>query len=212
MIKEKFEEKNNKGKFRGKRKEKSEFEQKVIDIARVTRVVKGGKRFSFRTTIVVGNKKGKVGVGIAKGADMKISMEKSFAQAKKNVVNVRVVGNTIPYQVIQKLGAAKVLLKPAVRGSGVVAGGAVRVVASLAGIEDITAKMLGSKSKIGNARATIMALQQFSNKKVKELERDRIKQDKEKSKNNIPAKEEIKKDNAIKENIKPEEKKEEIAK
>ncbi len=180
MMKEKFEEKNQRGKFRGRKKEKSEFEQKVIDIARVTRVVKGGKRFSFRTTIVVGNKKGKVGVGIAKGADMKIAMEKSYAQAKKNVVNIKIKGNTIPYQVIQKLGAAKVLLKPAVRGSGIVAGGAVRVVASLAGIEDITAKMLGSKSKVGNARATIMALQQFSDKKVKELERDRINQEKEK--------------------------------
>lgn len=208
MIKEKFEEKNQRGKFRGRKKEKSEFDQKVIDIARVTRVVKGGKRFSFRTTIVVGNKKGKVGVGIAKGADMKIAMEKSFAQAKKNVVIVRIKGNTIPYQVKQKLGAAVVLLKPALKGSGIVAGGAVRVVASLAGIEDITAKMLGSKSKIGNARATIMALQQFSNKKVKELEKDRM--DLEKSKIAIADSTNKKVEEKVntEENVKIEEKKE----
>lgn len=168
MIKK--EEKGKKGSFnKGRKKEKSEFDQKVIDIARVTRVVKGGKRFSFRTTVVIGDKKGRVGVGVAKGPDMKVSTEKSFAQAKKNLVKVNFRGNTIPYQVEQKIGSAKVLLKPAVKGRGIVAGGAVRAVMSLVGINDITAKMLGSKNKLSNARATIKALETFDVKTVGEL-------------------------------------------
>ncbi|MFA7169589.1 MAG: 30S ribosomal protein S5 [Candidatus Paceibacterota bacterium] len=171
MIKK--EEKSKKGGFnRGKKREKSEFDQKVIDIARVTRVVKGGKRFSFRTTVVIGDKKGRVGVGVAKGPDMKVSTEKSFAQAKKNLVKVNLKGTTIPYQVEQKVGSAKVLLKPAVKGRGVVAGGAVRAVMSLVGISDITGKMLGSKNKLSNARATIKALEIFSIKTVGELKQD----------------------------------------
>ncbi len=159
--------KNTRGRFRGR--EKSEFEQKVVDIARVARVVKGGKRFSFRTTIIIGNRKGKVGIGIAKGPDMKVSTEKSFARAKRNLVSVNIKGNTIPYQVYQKLGSAKVLLKPAVKGKGIVAGGAVRAVVSLAGISDISGKMLGSANKLNNARATVEALKQFSVKKTRDI-------------------------------------------
>lgn len=170
MNEEKKDDKKFKGKFRGKRKERSEYEQKVIDIARVTRVVKGGKRFSFRTTMVIGNKKGKVGVGIAKGADMKISTEKSYASAKKNLVDIAIKGNTIPYPISYKLGGAKILLKPASKGTGIVAGGAVRTVMSLVGVSDVSGKMLGSSSKISNARATIEALKLFSIKNVKQLQ------------------------------------------
>lgn len=162
------EDKPKKGTFRRKKREKSEFDQKVIDIARVTRVVKGGKRFSFRTTIVIGDKKGRVGVGVAKGPDMKASTEKSFAQAKKNLVTVKFKGGTIPYTVQQKLGSAIVLLKPAPSGKGIVAGGAVRSVVALAGISNVTAKMLGAKNKLNNARATVAALQQFSSLTVGE--------------------------------------------
>lgn len=162
MMNNTKEDRPKRGSFRRKKREKSEFEQKVIDIARVTRVVKGGKRFSFRTTIVIGDKKGRVGVGVAKGSDMKTSTEKSFAQAKKNLVTVKLKGGTIPYAVEQKLGSAIVLLKPAAPGRGIVAGGAVRSVASLVGINDVTAKMLGAKNKLNNARATIAALEQFS--------------------------------------------------
>lgn len=163
------EEKVKKGFFRKKKREKNEFEQKVIDIARVTRVVKGGKRFSFRTAIVIGDKKGRVGVGIAKGPDMKASTEKSYAQAKKNLIQISFKGNTIPYMVKYKTGSAVILLKPASPGTGIVAGGAVRSVIALAGISDITAKMLGSRNKLNNARATINALQVFNNKTVGEL-------------------------------------------
>ncbi len=158
-----------KGSFRGKRKEKPEFDQKVIDVARVTRVVKGGKRFSFRTVVIIGDKKGRVGVGVSKGKDMRIATEKSYADAKKNLITLNFSGNTIPYRVDQKLGSAKILLKPAVKGNGIVAGGAVRTVVSLAGIKDISAKMLGAKSKLNNARATIEALKQFSVKKTREI-------------------------------------------
>jgi small subunit ribosomal protein S5 len=174
---------NTKNNFKEKKKEKSEYEQKVVDIARVTRVVKGGKRFSFRTTIIIGDKKGKVGVGTAKGPDMKASTEKSFANAKKNMITVNLKGNTIPYQVYQKVGGAKIILKPAVKGRGIVAGGAVRTVVSLAGISDITGKMLGSKNKLSNARATIEALKQFFVKKTKEtlLEKEKEEENKKKS-------------------------------
>ena len=157
--------KRNKPRFK---REKREYDQKVIDIARVTRVVKGGKRFSFRTAVVIGNKKGKVGVGVAKGPDMKVATEKAYADAKKNLIVISFKGNTIPYSVYQKLGSAKVLMKPAAKGHGIVAGGAVRVVMSFAGVNDISSKMLGSKNKLNNARATILALEQFKIKKTRE--------------------------------------------
>lgn len=175
MIKK--EDKKKKGGF-GKKREKPEFDQKVIDIARVTRVVKGGKRFSFRTTVVIGDKKGRVGVGVAKGPDMKISTEKSVAQAKKGLVKVSFRGNTVPYPVEMKVGSARVLIKPAVKGRGIVAGGAVRAVMSLAGISDISAKMLGSKNKLSNARATIKALETFSAKTVGEIKKEKIEAEK----------------------------------
>ena len=150
------------------KKEKPEYDQKVIDIARVTRVVKGGKRFSFRTAVVIGNKKGKVGVGVAKGPDMRVATEKAYADAKKNMIVINFKGNTIPYSVYQKLGSAKILMKPAAKGHGIVAGGAVRIVVSFAGISDVSSKMLGAKNKLNNARATILALEQFKIKKTRE--------------------------------------------
>ena len=158
------------------KKEKPEFDQKVIDIARVTRVVKGGKRFSFRTAVVIGNKKGKVGVGVAKGPDMRVATEKAYADAKKNMITVNFKGSTIPYSVYQKLGSAKILMKPAAKGHGIVAGGAVRVVMNFAGISDISSKMLGAKNKLNNARATILALGQFKIKKTREKILEEVKE------------------------------------
>ncbi len=154
---------------RGRKREKPEFEQKIIDIARVTRVVKGGKRFSFRIVIVIGDKKGRVGVGVAKGPDMKAATEKAYADAKKNIITLSFKGSTIPYNVYKKMGSSKILLKPVAKGHGIVAGGAVRTIAFLAGIKDISGKMLGAKSKLNNARATIDALKQFSVKKTREI-------------------------------------------
>jgi len=165
---------------RGRKRERPEFEQKIIDIARVTRVVKGGKRFSFRIVIVIGDRKGRVGVGVSKGPDMKAATEKAYADAKKNIITLSFKGNTIPYNVYKKLGSSKILLKPAAKGHGIVAGGAVRTIVSLAGIKDISGKMLGAKSKLNNARATIDVLKQFSVKKTREISLELEKQEKAK--------------------------------
>ena len=146
--------------FGGPREAKSEYDQKVLDIARVTRVTKGGKRFSFRTTMVIGDGKSKVGVGIGKGIDVAQSMQKALNRAKKNLITIPIVNGTIPYQVESKFHSAVVLLKPA--KGGVKAGGAVRVVAKLAGIKALTGKLVErTNSKINIARATIEALKKL---------------------------------------------------
>ena len=145
---------------------KSEYEQKVLDIARVSRVTKGGKRFSFRATIVIGDGKSKVGVGMAKGKDVAQSVQKAFNQAKKNLVTVLIKDGTIPYQVEAKYNSAVVLLKPA-RG-GVKAGGPVRVVAKLSGITRLTGKLLRrTNNKVNIAMATIEALKKLKIKSEK---------------------------------------------
>ena len=139
---------------------KSEYEQKVLDIARVTRVTKGGKRFSFRTTLVAGDGKSRVGVGIGKGKDVAQSMQKAFNRAKKNLITVPIINGTIPYQVESKYNSAVVLLKPA-RG-GVKAGGPVRVVAKLGGIKALTGKLIRrTNNKKNIAMATIEALRKL---------------------------------------------------
>lgn len=140
------------------RREKPEFEQKLLDLARVTRVVKGGRRFRFRATLVIGNRKGKVGVGVSKGSDVSDAIQKAYNDAQKNLIEVEMAGTTIPHDVSQKLGSAKVLLKPASEGQGIIAGGAVRSVVDLAGIKDIVSKSLGASNKLNVARATVEAL------------------------------------------------------
>lgn len=145
------------GRSRGN--EEKEFEQRILDIARVTRVTKGGKRMRFRSMLVIGDKKGKVGYGLAKGADVSISVAKAFVQAKKNLMTIPMVNETIPHEVMAKAGAAVVLLKPAQRGSGIKAGGAARVILELAGVPNVTGKILGAKNKINNVRATFRALE-----------------------------------------------------
>jgi small subunit ribosomal protein S5 len=148
----------NKNQRKGKRREKNEFEQKLLDLARVTRVVKGGRRFRFRATLVIGDRRGKVGVGVAKGVDVSDAINKAYNDARKNMIEVKLKGTSITYDVLKKLGSAKVLLKPTFEGRGVIAGGAVRAVVDLAGIKDIVSKSLGSSNKINVARATIEAL------------------------------------------------------
>ena len=140
-------------------REVQEYEQKVLDIARVTRVTKGGKRFTFRAAIVIGNKVGKVGFGIGKGNDVAQSVEKAFKQAKKNLISVAFKDGTIAHQVEAKVNSAVVFMKPASKGKGVRAGGAMRVIAKLVGIEDITGKIISrTNNKINIARATLEAL------------------------------------------------------
>ncbi|HBR71842.1 MAG TPA: 30S ribosomal protein S5, partial [Candidatus Moranbacteria bacterium] len=149
-------------------REKPEFEQKLLDLARVTRVVKGGRRFRFRATLVIGDRKGRVGVGVAKGTDVSDSIQKAYNDAKKNIINVKLNGNTITHDVIKKLGSAKVLLKPAAEGKGIIAGGAVRSVVDLAGIRDIVSKSLGCSNKLNVARATIEALKELKDPRIKQ--------------------------------------------
>lgn len=150
-------------KFRSdkKRREKPEFEQKLLDLARVTRVVKGGRRFSFRATMVIGDRKGRVGVGVGKGSDVSNAIGKAVNDAKKDMINVDISRGTIAYDMSVKMGSAKIMLKPAKEGRGIVAGGAVRAVVDLAGIKDIVSKSLGTSNKLNVARATIKALREF---------------------------------------------------
>lgn len=142
------------------RREKSEYDQKLLELARVTRVVKGGRRFRFRATVVAGNRNGKVGVGVGKGIDVSESVRKAFNSAKKNMIQVKRRNSTIACDSKAKVGSARVLLKPAKPGRGIVAGGAVRAVVDLSGIRDIVSKSLGSANKLSVARATIKALEQ----------------------------------------------------
>jgi|SRR3989338_7308523 len=146
---------------------KDAFKEKVLDLRRVTRVVAGGKRMSFRATLVIGDEKGNVGVGIGKGADVQLAVEKAKRDAKKLMIVIPLKDRTIPHEVRAKFSAADVLIKPAVPGHGLKAGGAVRVVLSLAGVKDATAKCLGrTPNKLTNAMATIRALQQLKVKKL----------------------------------------------
>jgi small subunit ribosomal protein S5 len=152
---------NNK-KFREKR-EKPEYDQKMLDLARVTRVVKGGRRFRFRASVVIGNRKGKVGVGVGKGGDVSDAMKKAYDDAKKHLITLSLKSNTIAHDVFYKEGSAKVILKPARAGRGIVAGGAVRAVIDFAGIKDIVSKSLGTSNKLNVARATVSALKSLKN-------------------------------------------------
>src|SRR3989344_4641039 len=148
---------------------KSEFKDKVLEVRRVTRVMAGGKRFSFRATVVVGNEKGKVGIGVAKGLDVSAAVQKARKQAEKYFVSVPLKDNrTIPYDVEAKYSAARVRLKPASLGHGLIAGGSSRAVLELLGIKDISAKILGrTTNKLTNAMATLEAL-----KKIKDLNKN----------------------------------------
>ena len=145
----------------------TKFKDKVLDLRRVTRVVAGGKRFRFRATVVVGDEKGRVGVGIAKGLDVAQAVAKAKSNAQKNILNINIVGKTIPHEVEAKFSAAKIRLKPAKIGHGMMAGGAARTVLSLAGIKDVTAKALGrTPNKLTNALATIEALKKLKSQKT----------------------------------------------
>jgi len=149
------------------RPKKSEFQERVLDLRRVTRVVAGGKRFSFRAMVVLGNLAGKVGVGVAKGVDPSQAIEKARRQAQKNLLTLKLKeGRTILYETEAKYSAAKVRIKPASAGHGLIAGGACRIVLELAGVKDVSAKILGrTPNKLTNALATIEAL-----KKIKTLD------------------------------------------
>jgi len=146
-----------------RRREEGDLEHKLIDLRRVARVVAGGRRFTFRATVVAGNRAGKVGIGVAKGADTALAIEKAFRQAKKGVITISLTKTkSIPYEVEVTYGSSHLLLKPAREGRGLVAGGAVRTVLAFAGIENASAKILSrSTNKLNNAKVTIEALKKL---------------------------------------------------
>lgn len=138
-----------------------DYIEKNLEVARVTRVTKGGKRMRFRVLSVIGNQKGRVGFGLAKGVDVAGATAKSTAQARKSLITVPMVNGTIPHEVSAKFRAARILLKPAPMGTGVKSGGAIRPVLELAGVQNVVSKMLGSSNKANNVKATMLALKQL---------------------------------------------------
>ena len=148
--------------YRRKPREEKEFEPQLIDLARVTRVSAGGRRFRFRAVVITGNKKGRVGVGVAKGTDVAQAIEKAGRDAQKHLITVSFTGGTIPHEVKAKFGASRVLLRPQKKGRGLVAGGPVRVICEKAGIQNISAKFISkTHNKLNNALAVIVALQKL---------------------------------------------------
>jgi small subunit ribosomal protein S5 len=159
------------GPRRGDRRDdrpKDDMEQRILEVARVTRVMAGGKRMNFRACVAIGDKKGNVGVGLGKGADVTMAVNKAVNRARKTMVNVPMVNETIPHEVNLKMGAARLMFKPAKKGRGVIAGGVARVILELAGVKNVTSKALGSKNKINNARCTIEALRALRRTEPKE--------------------------------------------
>jgi small subunit ribosomal protein S5 len=141
------------------REEKSEWQERVVQIRRVTKVVKGGKKLSFRAIVVIGNERGQVGVGVGKASDVINAVKKGVADGKKHLVNVPLTkASSIPHPAAGSGGGAKVMMRPAAPGTGVIAGGAVRTVLELAGVKNILAKQLGSDNPLNNARAAVSAL------------------------------------------------------
>lgn len=157
---------NQRGGERRQFREPPEFDQKMIDLRRVARVEAGGRRFSFRAAIVAGNRKGKVGIGVGKGADTSLAMDKAFRDAKKNAITVPMTKeHSIPHDVEAKFSSAYVLIRRAPGGNGLVAGSAVRTVLDFAGIQNATAKIFSrTKNKINNARAALKALEMLNKK------------------------------------------------
>lgn len=138
-----------------------EYDERIVEIARVAKVVKGGRRFAFRVTVVVGDNRGQVGIGVGKANAVQDAMRKAVERGRKNMHKIALYDTTIPHEVIGKIGGAKVLLKPASRGTGVIAGGGVRAVLEAAGISDILTKSLGSSNLLNVVKATMLALDQL---------------------------------------------------
>src|SRR5579875_1680716 len=139
--------------------EKKEFDERIVHIDRVARVVKGGRRFRFRALVVVGDHKGKVGIGIAKGADVTAAVTKATEVAKKHMSKINLYKGTLPHDATGKVGGARILIKPASAGTGLIAGGVVRTILEVAGVSNVLSKSLGSTNKANTAYATIQALE-----------------------------------------------------
>lgn len=147
-------------------REKSEFTERVLEINRVTRVVKGGKRMRFRALVAIGDEKGRVACGLGKAGDVSTAVGKAVASARKDIITIYLKGSSIAYPVDSHYKSARVMLKPAPAGTGIIAGGSMRVVLQLAGIRDVVGKALGSQNKNSNALATIKALAQLRDRRT----------------------------------------------
>ena len=148
-------------------REPKEFEEKVIQVNRVSKKTAGGNKIGFSVLVVVGDKKGRVGAGLGHGPEVQSSVKKAVSYAQKHLITVPMVGKTIPHPITVKFGAARVMLKPAPAGSGVIAGGSVRAVVEAAGIMDISSKILGTNNKANNVYATLKAFQKL--KQIKQI-------------------------------------------
>lgn len=146
-------------------KKQSEFIEKVVEVSRVSRTVKGGKRMRFRALVVIGDKKGRVGMGLGKAAEVALAVAKAVTYAKKHLINVTITNDTIPHEVLVHYGSAVLFLKPAGKGTSIIAGGAVRAVIEVSGIKNILSKIIGSPNKINNVRATLLALSKLKSPK-----------------------------------------------
>jgi len=146
------------------KREQSEFENKVISVRRVTKTTKGGRSLSFSALVVVGNQKGKVGVGSGKDSEVPNAIEKAIADAKKHIINIPLVGTTIPHEILGKFSKASVLLMPTKEGTGIIAGGAARAVLELSGVKDIVSKAYGSRNSINLSKATMEGLKALRTK------------------------------------------------
>jgi len=160
--------KDDRRKDRGRRdREPKEFDEHVLQIARVTRVVKGGRRMRFRATVVIGNRKGRVGMGIGKSGEVQGAVQKAVSDAKRHMIEVPIVKDTIPHEVDHKFKAARIRLLPASAGTGIIAGGALRPILDLAGVKNVLSKRYGTTNMVVNAQAAMQALGRL--RKAKEV-------------------------------------------
>lgn len=154
---------------RGKRsREPREVDEHVLQVARVTRVVKGGRRMRFRVTVVTGNRQGKVGIGIGKAMEVQAAVQKASAQARRHMIRVPLIKGTIPHEIDIKFKAARIRMLPAGEGTGIIAGGALRPILELAGVKNILSKRYGSSNQLVNAQAAIRALQMLRTRPIRE--------------------------------------------
>lgn len=163
-VVKKDEKKKNNREFRRVEREKKLYEDKIISLGKVTKVTKGGRNFRFSATVAVGDRKGKVGIGTGKSKEIPVAVSKAIKEAEKNIVQIDLVdGRTISHEATGVVGAAKVMIRPAAPGRGIISGGASRIVLELAGVKDVVSKSLGSNTQINTAKATIKALQSQRN-------------------------------------------------
>lgn len=159
------------------RREEREFDQRLIELSRVTRVMAGGKRMKFRACVVIGDRKGRLGYALAKGTDVSLAVAKAVTKAKKNLMTIPIVNDTIAHEIEIKFKAARLLLRPAPQGTGIMAGGAVRAALEISGIGNIVTKMYGSKNKVNNIRALFSALKQLQETHILKPHMHRVKKD-----------------------------------